>query len=139
MLRSSFLLPLCLIAGLGGCADIINGSTEKIAVQTTSATGEVDGAQCALDNKKGSWQVTSPGSVTVRRGSEPLDVSCTKNGYAPATEYVDSSTSGAVYGNVLLGGGIGATVDTVSGAAWKYPKVIKVPMQPAPVKTVAAN
>jgi hypothetical protein len=139
MLRSRLLLPLCFLAGLSGCADIINGSTEKVAVQTTGATGAIDDAQCALDNKKGNWEVTSPGSVTVHRGSEPLDVSCTKNGYMPAREDVASSTSGAVYGNILLGGGIGATVDTVSGAAWKYPKVITVPMQQAPVKTAVSN
>jgi hypothetical protein len=139
MNRSAFLLPLCLLAALSGCADIIDGSTQTVSVQTTSATGEIDGVQCALNNHKGTWQVTSPGSVTVHRGSEPLGVSCTKDGYAPAKEQVASSTNNYVFGNVLIGGGIGATVDTVSGAAWKYPKLITVPMQTAPAKTATVN
>jgi hypothetical protein len=139
MNRFALWLPLCLLAGLSGCADIIDGSTQVVSVQTTGAAGEIDGVQCALNNKKGTWQVTSPGSVTVHRGSEPLGVSCTKNGYAPATEQVASSTNNYVFGNVLLGGGVGATVDTVSGAAWKYPKLITVTMQPAPAKTANVN
>jgi len=139
MERSAFLLPLCLLAGLSGCADIIDGSTQMVSVQATGTTGEINDVQCALNNKKGSWQVTTPGSVTVHRGSEPLDISCTKDGYAPETEQVASATNGVVYDNIILGGGIGATVDTVSGAAWKYPKLITVPMQAAPAKTAIAN
>ncbi len=134
-----FALWLCPLVALSGCASIVNGSTETVTVRTTAGAASLASVQCALDNKKGSWDVTTPGSVTVHRGSEPLDVKCTKDGYLPATDMVKSSTSDYVYGNILLGGGVGATVDTVSGAAWQYPQMITVPMQPAPSASVASN
>jgi hypothetical protein len=132
-------LPLCLLAGLTGCASIVDGSTETVTVQTANGPGALAGAQCALDNKKGNWVVTTPGSVTVHRGSEALEVKCTKDGYAPATDMVSAATNNVVYWNILLGGGVGATTDTVSGAAWKYPQTITVPMQPVPSASVASN
>ena len=128
-------LPLYLLVGLNGCASILNGTTESVAVNTTPNSG----ALCALSNHKGTWDVTTPGSVIVHRGSEALNVKCTADGYIPVDEPVIASTDGDVWGNVLIGGGVGATVDTVNGAAWNYPKTITVTMQAAPIHTVAAN
>ncbi len=127
------------MALLSSCADIMDGSTQIVSVQATGATGEISDVQCVLNNKSGSWQMTPPGSVTVHRGSEPLDILCTKDGYAPAAQQVASTTNNDVYDNIVLGGGLGAAVDKMSGAAWKYPKLITVPMQPATVKSDAAN
>jgi hypothetical protein len=41
---------------------------------------------------------------------------------------VASSTTAAVFGNVLLGGGIGAGVDIATGAAYDYPDAVAVAM-----------
>jgi hypothetical protein len=128
----AFALCLLPLAGLTSCASIVNGSTENVTVQTNGLTGPLQAAQCDLSNHKGDWVVTTPQSVIVHRGSEPLQVKCTKSGYQEADEAVQAGTSGAVYGNIVLGGGLGATVDTVDGAAWKYPKTITVSMIPTP-------
>lgn len=130
-----FSLPLCLLLGLSSCATILNGTTETVAVTTTPNAG----AQCDLSNNKGSWDVTTPGSVIVHRSGGPLDVKCTASGYLPVDEPVVSTTDNDVYGNILLGGGIGATVDTVNGSAWGYPQNITVTMQPVLAHTVATN
>lgn len=133
----AFALCFLPLAGLTSCASIMHGSTETVTVQTTSNTGPLQAAQCDLSNHKGDWIVTTPETVNVHRGSEPLEVKCTKSGYQEADEAVQADTSGAVYGNIILGGGLGATVDTVNGAAWKYPKSITVSMNPAPVAPAA--
>lgn len=129
---ASLLLPLCLLTGLSGCAYFIDGSTETVQIKADNGAASIDDVQCTLDNKSGSWSVTAPGSVQVHRGSEPLDVKCAKDGFMPASEKVNAATNNDVYGNIILGGGIGATVDTVSGAAWEYPQDITVAMQPTP-------
>jgi hypothetical protein len=139
MKHNVFVLWLGPLLALSGCATIVNGSTQTLSVQTSAGDTPLASAQCTLANKKGSWTVTTPGPVTVHRGSEALDVTCARPGYLSAAETVKSEISGYVYGNILLGGGFGATVDTVNGAAWQYPASITIPMQPATGIPVAAN
>lgn len=105
---------------LGGCVD----NHESVSVQTTTGYAWLAGAQCQLHNRKGTWFVTTPGSVSVHLGSEDLDVSCAKDGYIPVQEAVKSSVN---YEAVLLNGAIESTV---SGSAWTYPQMITIPMQP---------
>ena len=108
---------------LTACVD----NHESVTVQTTAGPTAVPGAECQLENHKGTWLVTTPGSVFVHLGSEDLDVKCTKDGYVPAEDEIKSSVN---MEGVLLDGAIQSTV---SGAAWLYPQMITVPMQPAPV------
>ena len=62
------------IAALGfsvaGCATIVTGSSEDIAVQTAP----VSGATCVLSNLEGSWKVATPAVAHVQRGLEDLQV-----------------------------------------------------------------
>jgi hypothetical protein len=44
------------------------------------------------------------------------------------TVYAKSDTKGMVFGNILLGGVVGAGVDIATGAAYDYPEVIAVEM-----------
>jgi hypothetical protein len=104
---------------LCGCVD----NHESVTVQTTAGAAAVTGAQCTLSNKKGTWIVTTPGSVSVHLGSEQLAVNCIKDGYMPAAQMENSSVN---MGAILINGAIQATV---SGAAWTYPQMIFVPMQ----------
>jgi uncharacterized protein YceK len=46
---------------LSGCASIMEGSHQSIAIETPPTTGAI----CNLSSKEGSWPVTSPGTVTV--------------------------------------------------------------------------
>jgi hypothetical protein len=116
------------VLGLGISAVLLSGcidNHESVSVLTTAGAADVSGAQCQLNNRKGTWFVTTPGSVMVHLGSEDLEVKCTKDGFAPADEMVKSSVNMEA---VLLDGAIQSTV---SGSAWTYPQMISVPMQPA--------
>lgn len=118
----SFCAAMC---SLSACATITTGSSQSLSVDTVPERG----AQCTLTNDKGSWTLAeTPSSVTVSRAYSALNVKCKKQGYGEGTTTVQSSTKGAAYGNILLGGIIGGAVDMSSGAAYDYPASIVVTM-----------
>ncbi|HQT66192.1 MAG TPA: hypothetical protein PLC74_01170 [Acetobacteraceae bacterium] len=121
------LLPMIALAG---CASIVDGSNQTLSVTTLSGNQPVSGASCELKSNKGTWYVTTPGTVTVHRGYDALNATCTKAGYQTATQAFDSTTKGMAFGNLLFGGVIGAGVDMSTGAAYDYPDVLTVNMQP---------
>src|SRR5262249_4385895 len=112
---------------LGGCASIVEGSSQSIAI-TTPPT---EGAACALSNGRGNWQVMSPGAVTVGKDNEAMRVRCTKVGWQDAIETIPSDFAGWTLGNAIFGGLVGVGIDVASGAANKYPGAVEVPMQRA--------
>ena len=111
-----------------GCASIVGGQNQSVSVTTASDGNDVEGAKCSLQNDKGSWYATTPGSVTVRRSYGDLLVTCKLDGAAPGTASVKSTTKALAFGNVIFGGVIGVAVDTASGAAYDYPNSIRVAM-----------
>lgn len=111
-----------------GCASIVSGSNQSVSVETRQSGQTIVGANCKLTNNKGTWFVTSPGSVTVHRSFEDLSVDCEKAGNFPGILMVKSSTKGMAFGNILFGGVIGAGVDIGTGAAYDYPTLITVEM-----------
>ena len=126
-------LPLgvaCLVVVLSsGCASIVSGTNQSVSVVTHSASGEpFTGATCSLVNDKGSWYVTTPGSVTVHRSYGPLAVDCTKEGSEPGRLSVVSSTKVMAAGNIIFGGVVGVGVDVATGSAFDYPESIHVNM-----------
>lgn len=116
---------------LTGCATIVSGTQQNIFVDTP----HVNGAECKLtDSKNGSWYLDStPGSVSVLKGNGPMNIVCTKAGYERGVVSVDENVSGATFGNIILGGGIGIFVDAASGAAQNYPDKVIVWMKPRTV------
>lgn len=113
---------------LSGCASIVDGKNQVISVDTRSKAAPVVGAACKLTNDKGTWYVTSPGTTTVQRSYQDLNVQCEKTGLAPAVTAFKSATKGMAFGNIIFGGIIGAGVDIASGAAYDYPSPLTVEM-----------
>jgi len=111
-----------------GCASIVTGHNQSLSVETRDAAGPVVGASCRLENDKGTWFVTTPGSTTVRRSLADMAIRCDKDGSVPGIASTKSSTKGMLAGNILFGGLIGAGVDVATGAAFDYPSLITVEM-----------
>jgi hypothetical protein len=145
-------LPALIALSLStGCASIVSGQNQSLSVETKRAGEQVAGANCKLVNDKGTWFVATPGTVTVRRSYNPLDVRCEKPGEPVGMASVQSSTKPMAFGNILFGGVIGAGVDMASGAAYDYPPLLSVEMgatvgspatkasSAAPVNTAATN
>lgn len=114
---------------LSGCASVTGTTGQSVSVQTREQAGkEVSGAVCELTNNKGKWFVTTPGSVGINRSNDDLQVLCNKENYEPGRAAVVSVTKGAMFGNIIFGGGIGAIVDHNSGAAYEYPSFFQIVM-----------
>jgi hypothetical protein len=119
---------LFLAALLPGCATITTGQNQSVSVETRKQGGNVVGASCKLANDKGTWFVTTPGSVTVSRAYGDMSVNCTHEKHEPGGIIVKSSTKAMAFGNIIAGGLIGAAVDIGTGSAYDYPNLITVEM-----------
>lgn len=109
-----------------GCASIAGEKMQPVSVQTIQDNKEVAGVGCTLTNDAGKWFVTSPGSVTVHKSTGDLAIDCSKDGNIVGHETLVSKSNGAVWGNILAGGGIGYIIDRNTGAGFNYPDTITI-------------
>jgi hypothetical protein len=73
------------------------------------------------------------------KSKNDLTVTCTKQGYQPATISQSPRFQGTTFGNIILGGGIGAIVDAASGANYEYPAQVNLSLSTLePVPAAAA-
>lgn len=131
MVRKYLLLSVFALAGLtSGCASVTGSTTQNVSVQAREHVGaDVKGAVCELSNSKGKWFVTTPGSVMIHRSNDDMQVLCSKEGYESGRSSVVSVTKGEMFGNIILGGVIGAVIDHNNGSGYEYPEFIQVLMR----------
>ena len=128
-LKTSVILAAVIaVASLTGCASIVSGTSQVVSVETLHTSGPIAGASCKLENDKGVYYVTTPGTVTVHRAYGDMNVKCEKTEMPAGMAVVKSATKGMMAGNILFGGFIGAGVDAASGAAYDYPTLFQVMM-----------
>ncbi|WP_414439336.1 hypothetical protein [Burkholderia sp. 22PA0106] len=110
-----------------GCAAVVDGVHQPVSVTMRSSDGQdIAGATCKLENAKGIWYATTPGSVVVHRSMSRLQVSCTKPDATAASASTKSHLDGWIFGNIAIGGLIGLAVDLGTGAGFKYPRSITI-------------
>lgn len=119
------LLLVAMVLVLTGCASVTGSKLQPLSVQTIQDGKEVSGVGCTLTNDAGKWFVTTPGSVTVQKSTGDMAVDCTKDDLK-GRENLVSKSNGAVWGNIILGGGIGYIVDRNTGAGFDYPNTVTV-------------
>ena len=119
-------LIVLMLLQLTACATLTGGQEQDISI-TTRPTG----AACTLTNGQESWTLSqTPGSVSIPRAYQAITVTCTQNGYTPASTTLEPQTRGRAYGNILLLG-IPAVVDAGTGAGYEYnPDDIKLTLVP---------
>jgi hypothetical protein len=112
-----------LALGTGGCATVVNGTTQKIPV-----TSDPIAAQVIVD---GAVSGETPTTLTLKRNADHL-VTLQKPGFEPKTIPVLKGIGDAVWGNVLVGGLVGWGVDAASGSQYSLaPSSISVKLSPA--------
>lgn len=120
------LMVISCLTALAACASIIEGSSQRIAIQTSPNMP----ASCHVQNERGSWgQPNTPSTVNVKRSKSDLLVACespTHQGQFTKRSSLEPWT----LGNILLGGIIGAGVDAGTGAMFTYDDQLTVPMTP---------
>lgn len=115
-----FALP-CALA-LGGCATVLNGPNVDYA-----ADSKPEGASVKFSN--GGTCVT-PCKLEQRR-KDDMRADITLDGYKPTYVLIQSKLGGSAFGNILLGGGVGAIVDGSNGASNRlYPRPLIVKLAP---------
>ena len=120
-------LALAAVMLLTGCASVVNDSTHLIKVETKTIDGQlVTGADCKLTNDYGSFITKSGETVQIRRSSKDLDIVCKTAEQNDATARSISRANGGMFGNILLGGGIGAIIDHNKGTAYTYPTWVQL-------------
>jgi hypothetical protein len=122
----------CLLAGLTtGCATMIHGTTQKVEI-----TSNPSGASAHIEPV--SMDLTTPATPTLSRANA-YTVQFQLPGYLSKTENIDRESSGAVWGNLLLGGLIGMLVDSSNGAAYELvPEHLHVELEAVPTALVDA-
>jgi len=130
-MQSSFKLLLNTVVAvcLAGCATIVEGTSQNIAVATSPP-----GSYCAFhrDGKTIATLSQTPGEVTVNKTKDDILLTCAAPGYEPASQYLHSGISMGVYGNIIAGGLTGWGIDSAMGADNEYPTTISLNMQPLP-------
>jgi hypothetical protein len=128
-LKTSLPLLCFAIALSGGCATITSNEMQTVTLTTRDQNGDVvENAKCELKNDKGSWNAKSPGNVMVRRSAEDLSVECQKDGMSAGFLRAISRSAGGMWGNIILGGGIGAIIDHNKGTGYDYPNDLALRM-----------
>jgi hypothetical protein len=115
------------LVGLAGCATIARGTTQTVAINTPG----VPGATCTLTSPSiESQTVTTPGVVTIAKGSSAVAVRCSKLCYNDGSTMLASNMDGMTAGNVVAGGVVGLGVDAATGAMNQYAPQADVLMTP---------
>jgi uncharacterized protein DUF3108 len=126
---------LIVSALLAGCATVVEGTSQSIAVNT-----EPLGAACRFS--QGGQMIGSitntPGSLVIRKKYEGIDVTCEKPGYQNATAHLRADFAAATVGNVLVGGIVGVILDASTAAAVKYDSSVRLVMVAADPSEAAA-
>jgi len=92
----------------GGCASIITGSRQDVAITT-----DPSGATVAVDGQ----EAVSPARFNLKR-KHSYTVVVEKEGYATAQRRIGKTFNVWTLGNLILGGIIGIGVDLITGAFW---------------------
>lgn len=118
---------------LSGCASIASDNQNNIYIETQP----VETAYCEINGKSFKRQIEAPSTVNLSAADAPLTVTCKAPGYHPATKTLDTTTDGWIFGNILLGGVVGMTIDSVRGAGEHYPLQLTLTLEPEGFATAA--
>jgi hypothetical protein len=110
-----------------GCASVVNDSTHPMKIETQTESGQaVAGADCKLTNDYGTISAKSGDTAQVRRSSKDLDIVCKHPENRDATARAISRANAGMFGNIIIGGGIGAIIDHSKGTAYTYPTWVQL-------------
>lgn len=114
-------LALTALFALTSCASIIEGSSQEVSVYTSPNVA----AQCTATSGNKVRTFTTPATVKLKKSYYPAIVTCIADGQTGTTKVL-SDVANWGYGGAVLGVGVGAVVDSRTGAAFEYPDEIVV-------------
>lgn len=106
---------------LTSCASILTGSKQDVTIRTEPNVS----ATCKIDGSDFNDEIEVPAKITIQKSYYPTNITCSANGQTGSVKIL-SDVSDMGYGSAALGLGVGAGVDTYTGAAFEYPSDIVV-------------
>lgn len=119
-----------------GCATVTTGTTHTVAIATDPPAARCEVARSGI--VVGVVEAT-PGTVNISKEPHALTVTCRKADHEDGRGFVYASPEGMTYGNILIGGAIGAAVDASSGALNKYGALPTITLVPTRFASSAAR
>lgn len=121
---------------LAGCASIVSKSSYPVTVDSSPS-----GATFTITNKAGQTVQagTTPQVVTLDPSpgyfkKESFEITVSKAGFEDRAFTLTPSVDGWYWGNILIGGLLGMlVVDPITGAMYKLPDSVNVPLDGSPV------
>ena len=110
---------------LSGCASLITGEEQYIEI-TTNCQSRKTSTVCVAHNDKGSWRFETPARFIVKKSMVDLLISCQAGLLGDSVQFSTSALGLPIFGNLLIGGGVGALVDASTVKIWEYPSKINV-------------
>ena len=125
MIKAGFYSILFLsLAGIAGCASLIDSSTQRVEFVTPG----VIGADCRAESKKYAYNIYTPDVVTLERSYYPLTVTCKAPGYeteiVEIKPHVNETTGFNVFNGILPGMAYDAGARTLT----EYPDRVEIYM-----------
>ncbi len=120
------------LAALSGCASIASDNDTTTYIHTMP-----EAARCDLAGEEFERTVNTPSSIMIPSKAAPVSLNCSADGYKTGTATLDTSVDGWIFGNILLGGVIGAVIDASRGAGMRYPEEIEIVLEPEMFATIA--
>lgn len=122
MKKAIVIMTAALATNLAGCATVVNGTKTPYSAQSRP-----DGATVKFSNGA---SCTTPCKLEFRR-KDDLRADITLGGHKPTYVLIQSKLGGSTFGNIILGGGVGAIVDGSNGASNRlYPRPLIVKLAP---------
>ena len=117
------ILVLITASILSGCSSIVKGSRQTINISTS--TGKQ--AEAVITTSTGQQNVVLPQAVPVKTSSTDITVNIKETRCNNAsTTIVQSRLHPWFWGNVIIGGLLGSTTDSVTGSMWAYDESVIV-------------
>lgn len=110
---------------LSGCATIVKDKSDTVSILTPDCPA---GTKCQVSNKKGSWEILTPHTISVPKSDDPLVVSCSTPDGREMKGELKSTEGGMIWGNLLFGGIIGVVWDAHTDASREYGDMIALPL-----------
>ena len=105
-----------------GCATITNDPMVQVSLSFSDGSS----GQCQIENKRGAWNVSLPGVVSVRRSDDSLKFRCKTEDNREAFGSIPSSMGGKIVASaVFLDFGI---VDSITDKHRNYPASFVIPV-----------
>ncbi|MFT5660720.1 MAG: hypothetical protein ACI9TV_001362 [Sulfurimonas sp.] len=104
-----------------GCATILGGGTDQTI--SINSSKSMKGTMTYADGS-GTQYFTTPATLNVERKSKDINITSSNGDFNPVN--VKSELNPWFLGNIIFGGLIGSTTDSVGGAAWEYDETVNI-------------